>query len=132
MARKQKPDWATLPVNLLAKCASHLADEQERFAAFFACKRLARVVLLSSLQQEQPAGLLLDVDREEPFGPSAKLAQELAGEQDSKGLTLLLFSRRNGSPARCLAELGACGALLTCVTRLEMQVRDVHICCFAH
>ncbi len=115
-----QPDWLTLPHELLQRCLSHLADKR---AAFSSCRRFARAVLLSSLQQERPALLDWDVDRAEPFAPSARLVQALVGEQASKGVTLELYSEEEGSPEQCLAELAASGVALACVTRLEMQVR---------
>ncbi len=115
-----QPDWLTLPLELLQRCLGHLEDER---AAFSACKQFTRAVLLNSLQQEQPARLRWDVGREEPVEPSARLVQALLGEQGSKGVALVLFSTHRGSPARCMAELRASGAALTCITRLEMQVR---------
>ncbi len=119
----QRPDWANgLPLELLQRCLGPLAKQDER-AALGACEPLARAVLINSLARKRPARLRLDVDRAEAFSPSAKLAQKLVGKQRGKGLTLLLFSTHSGSPERCLAELRASGVALTCITRLEMQVR---------
>ncbi len=117
-----QPDWLTLPLELLQRCLSHLADKR---AAFRSCRRFARAVLLHSLQQEETARLRWDVDHGGTFG-SAKLVQALVGEQGSKGLALVLFSDdeyEERFPERCLAELRASGVALTCITRLEMQVR---------
>ncbi len=111
-----------MPLELLLRCFSHLEDKR---AALSSCRRLARAVLLNSLQQEQPACLRWDVDRAEPFAPSARLVQALVGEQANKGLTLVFFSDDEydyRSPALCLDELRASGAALPCITRLEMQV----------
>ncbi len=80
-----QPDWLTLPLELLQRCLSHLEDER---AAFSSCRRFGRAVLLNSLQQERPARVRWDVDRAEPFEPSARLVQALVGDQDSKGLAL--------------------------------------------
>ncbi len=112
-----------LPLELLQRCVALLPPEDKR-AGFEACDRLARAVLLNSLQQEEtPGRLVLFVDREEPFTPSATLLQQLVGPQDSKGATLVLYSDSGGNPERCLAELQASGVVLTCATRLELQVR---------
>ncbi len=126
-----QPDWLTLPLELLQRCLGHLADKR---AALSSCRRLARVVLLNSLQQERPARLHWDVDRAEPL-PSARLVQALVGEQANKGLTLVLYSDDDDeytSPAHCLAELRASRAVLTCITRLEMLVRSTRSCPVTH
>ncbi len=125
-APTQRPDWANgLPLELWQRC---FAKEDER-AAFGACRRLARAVLLNSLQQEKPARVRVAVDRTEAFGPTARVLQALAGDavppQSSKGLTLVLFSSINGSPGRCLDALRASEVVMTCITRLEMEVSTI-------
>ncbi len=113
-----------LPIELLQRCLA-LLPPAGKLAAFRTCKQFARAVLLATLHQEKLARLRWREDRAEPFSPSAKLLQQLVGPQDSKGVALVLHNGWNPQaiPVRCLAELRAAGVILTCVTRLKLQVR---------
>ncbi len=123
-------DWVSALVELIDRLMPRLDD---KLAAFRTSKRLARAVLINSLQREQPARLRLALDRKDPCGLVVQLAQELVGDaaqgqHGTIGLTLVLFNSASspGSLARRLSELRACGVALTCITRLEMQAR-VHL-----
>ncbi len=131
----QPIDWADgLPLELWQRCLGQLSRAEQQRAPFKTSRRLARAVLLSaSLQREARAGLRLDVERAGGcFASSAKALQALAGgpcSDDSNGLTLRLYSASGaGNPSRCWSLLLQGATVLTCVTRLELQVRHV-LCC---
>ncbi len=121
-AEDEQRDWAALPHDLLRTCISALeGDEAPQRAALASCKALGRAVA-----QALAPNLRLEVTRHEPFRASARLWQELWGEerpQQDQDVVLGLFSDRQSRLERCWRELLGANARMAFVTQLRLQVR---------
>ncbi len=110
-----------LPLELLQKCLDFLAEREHRRAAFRACKRFAKALLLSkprSMDRWDLRGLRLNLaEAHRDFARSARLLHELVGAEEQH--IVLMLSSYDVDQWSCLAESGA---VLTCVTTLALEV----------
>ncbi len=112
-------DWTALPLELLQKCLNFLAEYAHKRAAFRACKRFARALLLSkprSTEWWDLRGMELR-GGEQHFARSARLLQQLVGAEEQH--IKLELSSYDEDQWRRLAESGV---VLACVTTLALEV----------
>ncbi len=118
---EQRPDWASLPLDILKICLLQLkGDHASKRAALASCKAFARAVLRSS------ANWVSFTPERSQFQPAVHVWRELWGQeqpQQGQRVALVLLSYSHDSPGRCLDQLLSAPRQLDFVTELRLQVR---------